>query len=308
MRIAVFHNTAQVGCARCCSEGMVTTLASLGHEVLNLGNPCITSVPLEVLRTVDLIISGGPEWFAGALLARYGQHWFDLRAVKAAWYAETALRDDRSFDFAGLRPLADLHYYPAVQDAEQFGGTWLPFGADTLLFSPPADGVRTFQTGFLGTIYPKRLEYLRATGFPITVLPPVHDADPVRSTHMLAEAYRSVEIFVNLPAYSRLLVTKITEVMACRAMLVTPAVDHPSGVGNMRQFEDGKHLVYYDQDRPDELAKLLDHYAHAPEERARIAQAGCEEVHRSHTLRNRMGRILEDAERRGNAPRQAGPS
>ena len=237
---------------------------------------------------------GAPEWYDHILYSRYGRSWLELSVTKVAWYAESAYRDDRSFDFARCQLLANLHYFPAVQDAKEFGGQWLPFGADRSLFHPMA-GERVYEAAFLGSLYQKRLNYIRDIGFPLAILPPVHADSPVHSFHLLAKAYNSMKIFVNMPAYSRLLVTKVTEVMACQTMLITPAIDHPSGLQNMKQFEDGKHLVYYDQNRPQELSEILEYFRTHPDEREAIAAAGCEEVVKRHTLEHRVSRMLEDA-------------
>jgi len=293
-RIAVFHNTAQVGSAWCCAEGIVTTLSKKGYEVFNCGHPQHTFVPIETLQTMDLIVMGAPEWYDHILHARYGRSWAELNVVKIAWYAESAYRDDRSFDFARCRSLADLHYFPAMQDAEEFGGQWLPFGADISLFHPMA-GEKVYETAFLGSLYQKRLDYIREIGFPISIIPPIRSDNPVQSFHLLAKAYSSTNIFVNMPAYSRLLVTKVTEVMACRTMLVTPAIDHPSGTRNMEQFEDGKHLVYYDQNRPQDLLNILEYFHDHPIERDAIAAAGWEEITKRHTLEHRIDTMLADA-------------
>jgi spore maturation protein CgeB len=294
-RIAVFHNTAQVGSAWCCAEGIITTLSKKGYEVFNCGHPLHNFVPIETLQTMDMIVMGAPEWFDEVLNARYGRFWAQLDAVKVAWYAESANRDDRSFDFTRCHALADLHYFPASQDADEFGGQWLPFGADTSLFHPmPVE--KCYETAFLGSLYQKRLDYIREVGFPISIIPPIHSDNPVQSFHLLAKAYNSTSIFVNMPAYSRLLVTKVTEVMACGTMLVTPAIDHPSGSKNMKQFEDGKHLVYYDQNKSGDLLNILEYFRNHPAERDAIAAAGHEEITRRHTLEHRIDKILADAE------------
>jgi len=290
----VFHNTAQVGSAWCCTEGIITTLAKKGYEVLNCGNPQHTYVPIETLQTMDLIIMGAPEWYDHILHSRYGHSWAGLDVVKVAWYAKSAYRDDRSFDFARCRSLADLHYFPAIQDAEEFGGQWLPFGADISIFHP-VEGHKSYEAAFLGSLYQKRLDHIREIGFPISIIPPVHSDNPVQSFYLLAKAYNSTNIFVNMPAYSRLLVTKVTEVMACRTMLITPAIDHPSGLKNMEQFEDGKHLVYYDQNKPHELLEILEYFRTHPHERDAIATAGWEEITKRHILEHRVEKMLEDA-------------
>lgn len=292
--VAIFHNSAAVGSAWSCAEGILTTLAAEGYEVHNCGNPHHTAVPLQVLSKVDLIILGAPEWYDEVLKTRYQAAWQQLGAKKIAWYAESAYRDDRTFDFNRCKWLADLHYYPAVQDAEEFGGTWLPFAADTTIFRP-LPIAKKYETAFLGTIYPKRAEYIQKIGFLIDIIPPIHAEHPVESFHRLAQAYNSTKLFVNMPAYSRLLVTKVTEVMACGTMLVQPALDHPSGIRNMDQFVDGKHLIYYDQSRPHELAAILKYFLHHPEERDAIAAAGLEEVRRAHTMKHVVTRLISDA-------------
>jgi hypothetical protein len=293
--IAVFHCTTQIGVAWGCAGGIVSTLSKQGYQVLDCGHPHSQNIPIEMLSGVDLIIMGAPEWFDEMLLERYADQWGRLTAPKIAWYAESAYRDDRNFDFARCRAVADLHYFPAAQDADEFGGEWLPFGVDTSVFYPMAVETR-YNAAFLGGMYPKRLEYIKKIEYPISVIPQFGRENPMDAVRQLAEAYNSTHIFVNMPAYSRLLVTKITEVMACRTMLVTPAMDHPSATRNMTQFENGKHLIFYDPNKPSELGGILEHYLKYPAEREQIAAAGWKEVNERHSLRQRTERLVRDAE------------
>lgn len=291
--IAVFHNTAQVGSAWCCAEGISAELRKKGHRVLDFGNPRFTKTPLSELKRADAIIMGAPEWFFDAILEQYGNEWHALKAPKAAWYAETAHRDDQNFDFRKYLTMADLHYYPAEQDAREFGGTWLPFGTDEGIFRP-LPGPKVHDVAFIGSMYPKRLEFIKNVDYPITILPQVHADNVLESFARLNEAYNSTKVFVNMPAYSRLLVTKVTEVMASRTMLVTPKLDHPSALANMAQFQDGKHLVYYDADSPKELGEILTYYSNHQNERDAIATNGWKEVIEKHTLSSRVDTILAD--------------
>ncbi|RAI55357.1 glycosyltransferase [Roseicella frigidaeris] len=294
-KVAVFHCTARVGSAWCCAEGLSVTLAAMGYQVMDCGHPGAGGPPIEALRGADLILLGAVEWYGELLERRYGADWAALPMPKLAWYAESAHRDDRDFPFARYRALADRHYFPAAQDAEEFGGTWLPFGADAVLFAPRPVPKR-HDAAFLGSLYPKRQEFLRRLGLPLTPMAPVADPDPIRSFARLAEAYCSTRIFVNLPALSRLLVTKVTEVMACGTLLLTPAMDHPSGLANMAQFEDGRHLVYYPPDRPERLRALIAHFLARPEEAGAIAAAGRAEILRAHSLEARLRRLIAEAE------------
>ena len=145
-----------------------------------------------------------------------------------------------------------------------------------------------------GELYSKRAEYLARLEFPLERIAPAVCEDILRSLEMLADAYCSTQIFVNLPSYSRLLVTKVTEVMACRTMIITPQIDNPSGAANLRQFEDGRHLVYYDPSRPKDIGDIVG--ITPPTGRMpRIAQAGWAEIARGHSLRSRLEKIISDA-------------
>jgi len=123
----------------------------------------------------------------------------------------------------------------------------------------------------------------------------VQDIDGVDShgtAERLARNYRECEIFFNLPSLSRLLVAKVFEVMACGTFLMTPALGKGAGP-NMKLFEHGKELIYYRS--IGEAARSLNDWA-KPErakEREEIARAGCEKVHREHTLEKRLGAVLE---------------
>jgi hypothetical protein len=304
--IVVFHNTAAVGSAWCCAEGIVSALREMGHRVTDGGNPYKAQIPFSTLREADLIVLGAPEWFPDALRARYGAIWGTLRARKAAWYAESFHRDDRDFDFNAVRSLADRHYFPAIQDAEEFGGQWLPFGVDTGLFRPRS-AAATHDAAFLGTIYPKRAQYLARIPYKLQRIQSVSSPDVRRSFELLADAYGSTKIFVNLPALSRLLVTKVSEVMACGTFLLTPRLDHPSALRNMAPFEDRRHLVYYDPNRPEEIADLVTYYLAHPEEREAIAAAGRAEILKNHAMRLPLQKILDDAQSGAGTSPQAVP-
>lgn len=291
--VAVFHCTSGVQSAWSCAEGIVRTFAALGLRTIDCGHPLRTDVAIEDLRAADLIVLMAPEWYHHALVQRFGAAWQTLETPKIAWYAESFHRDDRDFDFGAVRDLADVHYFPAHQDAVEFGGKWLPFGVDTEVFYPKPVPKR-FDVAFLGQLYPKRLEYVRRITIPITHIQSVSDPDPATSFARLAEAYSMAKIFVNLPAYSRLLVTKVTEVMACGTLLITPEIDHPSGADNLKQFEHGKSLLYYPPDRPETIGDLVAGVMASGDTLERMSEDGRREVHERHSLKVRLTTILAD--------------
>ena len=293
LTIAVFHCTAHVGAAWNCAEGLIAALTRMGHRVINAGDPRSAPAPLELVRSADLILLASAEWYAHLMWQHYGNRWRELKMPKATWYAESFHRDDQEFNFNTCRDLADRHFFPAIQDAEEFGGTWLPFGVDTEIFRPK-NVPKQYEAAFLGSLYPKRIEYLKRIDYRLTYIQSVSDRDPVKSFQRLADAYSSTKIFVNLPALSRLLVTKVSEVMACGTMLITPKIDHPSGIRNMSLFEHEKHLVYYSPERPEEIAQFVRYYLAHDHEREAIAESGYEAILGTHQLESRLQTILDE--------------
>lgn len=68
---------------------------------------------------------------------------------------------------------------------------------------------------------------------------------------------------------------------------------HPYIRGLERQFEDGKHLRFYDFGDFDQLRNLIDYYLDRDTEREEIRRAGHEHVKANHTYRHRWQQILE---------------
>lgn len=68
---------------------------------------------------------------------------------------------------------------------------------------------------------------------------------------------------------------------------------HPRVPGMERQFEDGKHLIFYDYGDLDQLRKLIDYYLTHDDEREEIRRTGHEHVKARHTYIDRWTEILE---------------
>ena len=290
-KVAVFHCSAHVGSAWACAEGIVTTLQKMGLHVLDCARPINNRYSIADLMKTDLIILSAPEWYYEQILECYGLSWFDLKAKKIAWFAESAQRDDRNFPFSEVLKLVDEAFYPAIQDASEFGGHWMPFGVDIDIFKP-LNIEKIFDVSFIGSMYPKRLDFVKNINFPVTHIQSLSDPNIVKSFELLTQAYNSTKIFLNLPALSRLLVTKVTEVMACGTLLFTPKLDHPSSLANLNSFQDGVELIYYDPTNTNELRKLLQYYVGNPLEANSIAQNGYQKVVSNFTLESQLSKIL----------------
>lgn len=334
MRLAVLYPRSQFA-AWSMSGGIVATLRRMGHEVVpgelpGIGGEVSPQVfesikaqlpPVETLKKCDAVLVSGPEHIAPWLDAVYGKYeWKNLGIPKAAWWHETMQRDDYSLDWDNVSMWADENFVPAYQDADwlsqpMFGGEhvhWLPFGVDTKIFKPftsltPTDDQgrteKAWPIAFVGLIYDKRGRFLQALSR--------HNHPPIRcgqvsindlsgfcaeeSARRLADNYRRVKVFFNLPAMSRLLVSKVYEVMACGTFLLSPQLPADHGIDKNREaFESGRHLVYYRSSNLPYVAQLLRDWSSDEKavEREKIAATGCQEVHEKHSLQSRLETIL----------------
>lgn len=102
----------------------------------------------------------------------------------------------------------------------------------------------------------------------------------------IAGIYNRARIVVHLPIFNALN-PRVFEAMGCGALLVTGRADNRLE----SLFADGTHLVTFGDE--DEAIATIDHYLAHEDERTRIARAGCEEVHRSHTYAERFRGLPE---------------
>lgn len=69
---------------------------------------------------------------------------------------------------------------------------------------------------------------------------------------------------------------------------------HPHVSGMEREFEDKKHLVFYEYGNFKQLKQLIDYYLEHDEEREAIRMAGHEWVKQNYTYKNRWQKILKE--------------
>lgn len=140
------------------ADGLVSTLQAMKHEVCPVAKARPGSIPLnvEILNHADLVLVSGPEHIFPTLaqpqkpmsIFHAGltpEQWAEVKPPRVFWYHESNAREDQNFGFEKLLPFADLHFFPAAQDADYFNqehfakgrSFWLPFGVDTDIFKPP---------------------------------------------------------------------------------------------------------------------------------------------------------------------------
>jgi len=336
MRIAVFHT------ATILSSWTVLTAADefrrMGHEVFEGSIPVdangavlntLTQEQFEYYRAAmptpaqldgcDLVLVFGPEYVGNWLNSLYGeQGWRNLRCgVKAACYLETSREAGRDFRYERYRDGYDLHFYPARSDVERFGGIQSQPCIDTRMFSPDhpaaldsggALNEKKYEAGFVGSIYPKRAEFLTR------LLPLLNGLDfragyvvardlsgelPRLWTELLVNNIRQLRIHVGLPSNNvHMTVSRPFETLACGTFLLTYRTSDSF-------FADGEHCRFYDPDRPEELAGLIRYYSTHAEEREEIARSGCRYVRRMFSREKRLAELLERCQQYRRNPGEA---
>jgi len=100
-------------------------------------------------------------------------------------------------------------------------------------------------------------------------------------------AYR---LHLNLPSISTTITARPFEIMACGGVLLQNKV---IGEQSNQLFQDGKHLVYYDSENPEDLIGKINYLIDNPEVAKGIAVEGHKLCYEQHTLLNRIQAILE---------------
>ena len=298
MKLCVFFPSG-IGSAWACSWGIPRTLRRMGHDVdafpLDSTKPSVNRAANpkpDDLSRYDAVIISGPEHIRLHLRTLYPDL-AQLKIPKAAFFHESFERDDYILepkDFAGL---ADHFFYPAWQDAQRFGGTFLPFAADLAEFGYH-NLEKKFEVAFIGQIYQKRREWLNKTRLGIktgNVIKEDLDGVDVDATRdMYVRDLNRIKVFLNLPALSRLVVSKVVEVMACGTFIFSPIPQGPHAKENMAHL---KGVEWYDPDNiPDLVDRLRYFHSHDAEREAR-AEKNLRHIHEHHRLDQRLQQILD---------------
>ncbi|MGB9493005.1 MAG: glycosyltransferase [Terriglobales bacterium] len=333
MRVAYFHTGTVLSSWSIFS--MANTLRSLGHEVLegtiptNFNGAVMQRVgrgdferfkakmpTLDELEGCDVILVAGPEYVAMWLNTLYSKDvWCKLKPRRIALYLESTERADAHFRYDIFADWYDVHYFPDRDDVARFGGRYLKGFVDLSMFKPcvlaaePGHNCdqacasrrmaeKKYEAAFVGSLYKKRIDFL---GQLLPLIPGVEfraNGIAVRDlsgechrewAELLAKNIRQIKVHVALPSNNiKMMVARPFETMACGTFLLTyQTADNP--------FRDGEHCRIYDPAKPQQLADLIRYYIAHEDEREAIAHAGCEEVRKNYSVRDRLAEILDTA-------------
>jgi hypothetical protein len=331
MRIAYFHTGTILSSWSILSMG--DTLRAMGHQVFDGPIPTTAhgkvlttlgqaeyerfraKVPtLEELESCDAILVAGPEYVGVWLNTLYGKkQWCNLKGCRIGFYLESTNRQDVPIRYERFAEWFDLHYFPDAEDAARFGGKHMKGAIDVDMFRPcllegqPGHvcdracyarriAEKKYDAAFVGSLYQKRIDFL------CQLLPLMPDVDfrangvSVRDVggecqrewaELLAKNLRQIKVHVGLPSNNnRLTVSRPYETLACGTFLLTYRTEDSP-------FRDGVHCRIYDPEKPRELADLIRYYIAHEDEREAMARAGCDEVRRSYSMRDRLAEVLD---------------
>lgn len=249
--------------------GYAKCLKSMGHEVVDVPLPgnCyhesqrklseVASFPdIATLNSCDIVLLTYLEHINGWMELLYGSRWSEVKVPVIARFDESFDRVDLQLPdrWTTLAKWATRYSFPGAQDAKQFKGQWLVYGADQTMFNLPFGFEKKLDLGFVGSLYQKRRDYVSLLLRCIPDIPFYHGTVLVQdllgvryeeSTKLLAENYGMLKIFFCLPPMSNLLVCKVFEAMSCRTMVMFPRL-RGDAAENLTAFEDSKEIVYYD--------------------------------------------------------------
>jgi hypothetical protein len=288
------------------------TLESLGHEVIKLQESETTSeVVLENAKQGDLFIwihtHGWPtpgRFTMQDVLLKLKRYqipsmtyhldlWFglsrqrDLRTKPVYKYIDHFFTVDRKMaDWFNTRTTVNGHYLPAgVYDKEC---TYTPSKLkEEVIFV----GSKTYHAEW--PYRPKLINFLSKTYGARFNLYGKEGLGVVRGQD-LNNLYASTKVVVgdtlcpnfDYPDYWS---DRIYETLGRGGFLI-----HPYIPGLEKEFEDKKHVVFYEYNNLDQLKQLIDYYLEHEEEREEIRKSGHDMVKTNYTYKNRWQHILKE--------------
>jgi glycosyltransferase involved in cell wall biosynthesis len=267
------------------SDGVLNALDRMGHDVV---------AALHIHGDIPNSAKPDPSWndfdFVLVLEAEYipKEYWTHLTCPKALWFTETSRREDLHFEglyqeqirFPKVHP-----FFVALQDAREYGGTWLPHGVDTEFFKP--SGVpKVHEIGYFGQIYPRRVRTWKMVcdaGIKVHRIERIV-TERIRMNEILIHDINQCKMILALPAYSHSFTTRPLEVMACGVPIVVP---HMADFARCNEEQFSYSPAYYDEHDPQSLKRAISE--------AYQIDPACilREVQEFHTLEIRLQKIID---------------
>lgn len=247
---------------------------------------------IQQLKECDFILCLALEYYPAWLETLYGTEWKSLHN-RVALYAESSDR----LDYAQFAGFSDFQFYPDSQDAKKYGGKWIAPGVDTAMFHPTHQE-KIYDVGFLGTLYPKRVQFLEALAPYLDglnfVVGEVTVFDLAGENHPLwaelnVKNINQMKIHLALPGNNtRMPTARHVETLACGTFLLTTRVEI---------LEDKVHCRFYSPEDPQGCANLIRYYLEHETERNHIATRGWAHVNLNYSMEKFLDYALHNVTR-----------
>jgi glycosyltransferase involved in cell wall biosynthesis len=310
MQLAYFHTNTIL--SSWTIWGAATVLRRMGHDVLDAPIPTnafgqvirnmssdefngyARHLPtLDDLRACDRIIVMGPEYIAPWLVTLYGENWRTLASPRVGIFLESTARSDVKLPIESLKANYNICYFPDPSDARRLGGYWPRPSVDTAVFCPDDHTPKRYGAAFVGTLYPKRTEFLNRLAPHLDgpfVVGDVHAHDIGGEcqelwTQLYVRSLRQIQVHVALPSNNPMPVSRPFETLACGTFLIESSrLPEP--------LEDRVHYRLYDAADPTNLAELIRYYLVHERERQAMAREGCALVRREFAAERMWQEVL----------------
>jgi hypothetical protein len=297
MRVVVFQTGTILSSWSCLA--IPDVLRRLGHEVVVGRIPTnaygqvryqfrSAKEKAEVLASfpditkVDMVLATSPEYYEPWLSALYPD-WGNAKIPKVAIFSESQVRGmarnyDRWTHWFSPDPSEGHPIKPAV---------------DIYQFCPDKRVVKDWDAGFIGSVYPKRVEFLEKLA---PLIPDVdfrvgqvecRDLNGERHqdwADLMVDNIRRLKIHVNLPSNNPMTCQRPLETMACGTLCI-------SYKPNDDLFEHGKHLLYYNNEHS--CAMLIKEALANPDWANKITQNGKKYTRLYHSLEKILDELIQ---------------
>lgn len=187
-----------------------------------------------------------------------------------------------------------LKHYPVIDTVLKIKKVkFLPFGYDPE-FHQNLKSEKTYDISFVGSAFPKRIEYILPLAKEIELFGSSHNAwnNKGRISHkMMIEVVNSSKINLNFSDQPingvRCLKNRVMEILGAGQFLLSE--DFPEA---KELFEIDKELVVFNS--LSELEEKIDYYLFHDKEREKIARAGYKKVKENYSYRKLLSGVLED--------------
>ena len=257
-------------------------LSEFGHEIIDIDFRRDQNSVEKILKIpTDIVIAYKASGINPRLLET-------MNCPTVLWYPDDVIAVQHAQDDVRNAGYAYDHVYyvnrVGLEKLRQMGIThssFLPPATDPTIYKYIPGTEKKHDIVFVGNIYPNRRALLDRLKSKFNVL------ETKAFMEDMVRIFNEAKIVLNLGVSNTGYNLRVFEALGCRSFLVTNEINREDLL-----FEDGKHLVYFNERN---IEDLISHYLKHDDEREAIAENGYREVCAKHTFKHRVTQMLADA-------------